>query len=164
MNERLSLYVHIPFCAKKCYYCDFLSGPDLPENIQKYTEGLCREIELRAKETEKKEKQEKEQKKSKNPFVYEQLSEMCPNLRSKDYKLYESNSPYTQYLKNIPEGSKVGGGAYFDGNNYYGRSYLFAPDAEDGNFIIKSNRNLIIGEFINVKITKVTAYDVEGEL
>ena len=52
----------------------------------------------------------------------------------------------------------------FDGNNYYGRSYLFAPDAEDGNFIIKSNRNLIIGEFINVKITKVTAYDVEGEL
>lgn len=55
MNERLSLYVHIPFCAKKCYYCDFLSGPDLPENIQKYTEGLCREIELRAKETEKKE-------------------------------------------------------------------------------------------------------------
>ena len=43
---------------------------------------------------------------------------MCPNLRSKDYKLYESNSPYTQYLKNIPEGSKVGGGAYFDGNNY----------------------------------------------
>ena len=76
-------------------------------------------FEVKDKETEKKEKQEKEQKKSKNPFVYEQLSEMCPNLRSKDYKLYESNSPYTQYLKNIPEGSKVGGGAYFDGNNYY---------------------------------------------
>lgn len=52
----------------------------------------------------------------------------------------------------------------FDGNNYYGRSYLFAPDAEDGNFIIKSQRNLIIGEFVKVKITDVTAYDVEGEL
>ena len=52
----------------------------------------------------------------------------------------------------------------FDGNNYYGRSYLFAPDAEDGNFIIKSSKNLIIGEFVSVKITKVTAYDVEGEL
>ena len=52
----------------------------------------------------------------------------------------------------------------FDGNNYYGRSYLFAPDAEDGNFIIHSNKNLIIGEFIKVKIKKVTAYDVEGEI
>ena len=52
----------------------------------------------------------------------------------------------------------------FDGNNYYGRSYLYAPDAEDGNFIIHSNKNLIIGEFVKVKITKVNAYDVEGEL
>jgi hypothetical protein len=112
----------------------------------------------------KKEKQEKEQKKSKNPFVYEQLSEMCPNLRSKDYKLYESNSPYTQRLKNIPEGSKVGGGAYFDGNNYYGRSYLYAPDAEDGNFIVHSNKDLIIGEYVKVKINNVSAYDVEGDL
>ena len=52
----------------------------------------------------------------------------------------------------------------FDGNNYYGRSYLFAPDAEDGNFIIHTNKNLIIGEYIKVKITNVTAYDVEGDL
>ena len=52
----------------------------------------------------------------------------------------------------------------FDGNNYYGRSYLYAPDAEDGNFIIHSNQNLIIGEFVKVKIQNVTAYDVEGEL
>ena len=52
----------------------------------------------------------------------------------------------------------------FDGNNYYGRSYLYAPDAEDGNFIIHSTSNLIIGEFVKVKIKNVTAYDVEGEL
>ena len=52
----------------------------------------------------------------------------------------------------------------FDGNNYYGRSYLYAPDAEDGNFIIHSKQNLIIGEFVKVKIQNVTAYDVEGEL
>ena len=52
----------------------------------------------------------------------------------------------------------------FDGNNYYGRSYLYAPDAEDGNFIIHSTSNLIIGEFVKVKIQNVTAYDVEGEL
>lgn len=52
----------------------------------------------------------------------------------------------------------------FDGNNYYGRSYLYAPDAEDGYFIIKSQKNLIIGEYVKVKITAVTAYDVLGEL
>lgn len=52
----------------------------------------------------------------------------------------------------------------FDGNNYYGRSYLFAPDAEDGNFIVHSKKELIIGEYVQVKITKITAYDVEGEL
>ena len=52
----------------------------------------------------------------------------------------------------------------FDGNNYYGRSYLFAPDAEDGNFIIHTNKNLIIGEYYKVKISNVSAYDVEGEL
>lgn len=52
----------------------------------------------------------------------------------------------------------------FDGNNYYGRSYLYAPDAEDGNFIIHSKSNLIIGEFVKVKINKVNAYDVEGDL
>lgn len=47
--NKLSLYIHIPFCAKKCYYCDFLSGPDSSENIQQYTKRLCREIETRAK-------------------------------------------------------------------------------------------------------------------
>ena len=52
----------------------------------------------------------------------------------------------------------------FDGNNYYGRSYLFAPDAEDGNFIIHTNKSLIIGEYVKVKISQVSAYDVEGEL
>lgn len=52
----------------------------------------------------------------------------------------------------------------FDGNNYYGRSYLYAPDAEDGYFIVTSKKNLIIGEFVDVKISSITAYDVKGEL
>ena len=51
----------------------------------------------------------------------------------------------------------------YDGNNYYGRSYLYAPDADDGRFIIHSKKDLIIGEYVKVKIKKVTAYDVEGE-
>ena len=52
----------------------------------------------------------------------------------------------------------------FDGNNYYGRSYLYAPDAEDGNFIVHSNKDLFIGEYVKVKINNVSAYDVEGDL
>lgn len=43
MNE-IGLYVHIPFCMKKCEYCDFLSGV-YDEQIQKqYTVSLCEEI------------------------------------------------------------------------------------------------------------------------
>ena len=26
-KKPLELYIHIPFCVKKCDYCDFLSGP-----------------------------------------------------------------------------------------------------------------------------------------
>ena len=47
----------------------------------------------------------------------------------------------------------------FDGNNYYGRSYLYAPDAEDGYFIIKSQKNLIIGEYVKVKIINSDAFE-----
>ncbi|NCB91884.1 MAG: oxygen-independent coproporphyrinogen III oxidase [Clostridia bacterium] len=43
-NRELELYVHIPFCAKKCDYCDFLSGPAGKEQQQDYVEALCREI------------------------------------------------------------------------------------------------------------------------
>ena len=41
----MELYLHIPFCAKKCAYCDFLSFPH-GEDIQKrYVERLIEEIE-----------------------------------------------------------------------------------------------------------------------
>lgn len=46
----LSLYIHIPFCVRKCNYCDFLSAPCDEETKQKYVESLCREMEERAKE------------------------------------------------------------------------------------------------------------------
>ena len=48
MNH-LSLYIHIPFCVRKCNYCDFLSAPCTEETKQKYVEALCMEITRRAK-------------------------------------------------------------------------------------------------------------------
>ncbi len=40
----MSLYLHVPFCVKKCNYCDFLSGPSDERARQHYVELLCREI------------------------------------------------------------------------------------------------------------------------
>jgi len=43
----LALYIHIPYCVKKCPYCDFNSygvGADVPQ--QQYTEALIKEIYL----------------------------------------------------------------------------------------------------------------------
>ena len=47
-NERkkpLGLYVHIPFCVKKCAYCDFLSMPASDEVKKQYTSAVLEEIE-----------------------------------------------------------------------------------------------------------------------
>ena len=43
-KEPLELYIHIPFCVKKCDYCDFLSGPAGKERQQEYFRALMREI------------------------------------------------------------------------------------------------------------------------
>ena len=40
----LGLYVHIPFCVKKCNYCDFLSAPADDATKKRYVEALCKEI------------------------------------------------------------------------------------------------------------------------
>ena len=40
----LELYVHIPFCVRKCPYCDFLSGPSDEETKDRYIEALLKEI------------------------------------------------------------------------------------------------------------------------
>lgn len=40
----LGLYIHIPFCVKKCEYCDFLSGPASEETKRRYVKALIKEI------------------------------------------------------------------------------------------------------------------------
>ena len=41
-----SLYVHVPFCARKCEYCAFYSESGDGALIQRYTDALIREMEL----------------------------------------------------------------------------------------------------------------------
>ena len=42
--RELSIYLHIPFCVRKCLYCDFLSAPAGKEEIERYVNLLLREI------------------------------------------------------------------------------------------------------------------------
>lgn len=44
-KKTLELYIHIPFCARKCLYCDFLSFRTLAAVHETYVEQLIREIE-----------------------------------------------------------------------------------------------------------------------
>lgn len=42
--QPLELYIHIPFCVKKCAYCDFLSGPAGEKEKEDYVKMLVDEI------------------------------------------------------------------------------------------------------------------------
>lgn len=48
--NKAGIYIHIPFCIKKCNYCAFLSGPAGPEVRQEYVNHLIKEIRLRSRE------------------------------------------------------------------------------------------------------------------
>jgi oxygen-independent coproporphyrinogen-3 oxidase len=43
-----ALYVHLPYCVKKCRYCDFNSYAYTDQNIDAYLSSVLREAELRA--------------------------------------------------------------------------------------------------------------------
>ena len=42
--KNLEIYIHIPFCVKKCAYCDFLSAPASMEAQRQYLLALLQEI------------------------------------------------------------------------------------------------------------------------
>ena len=48
--KKLGLYIHIPFCVKKCHYCDFLSAPATSKVQKSYMEVLRKEIKEKATE------------------------------------------------------------------------------------------------------------------
>ena len=54
-KNKLSLYIHIPFCLSKCAYCDFFSIPSSCKNTpvpDLYIKSLCNEIKYRLKDFE----------------------------------------------------------------------------------------------------------------
>lgn len=47
-RRNLEIYIHVPFCVKKCGYCDFLSAPADGDIRERYVQALACEIEGRA--------------------------------------------------------------------------------------------------------------------
>jgi oxygen-independent coproporphyrinogen-3 oxidase len=43
-NNKMGMYIHIPFCIRKCNYCDFLSFDDKEYKINQYIDVLLEEI------------------------------------------------------------------------------------------------------------------------
>ena len=48
--KELMLYLHVPFCVRKCNYCDFLSAVHPEETRERYVKALCAEVRTRGKE------------------------------------------------------------------------------------------------------------------
>ena len=42
--KEIGIYIHIPFCLSKCFYCDFVSYAGRDNMIEKYVYALCNEI------------------------------------------------------------------------------------------------------------------------
>ena len=48
MNGEISLYIHVPFCTKKCPYCHFFVLPDSQEGKKSFLDSLQLEWDLKA--------------------------------------------------------------------------------------------------------------------
>lgn len=44
--EKVGCYIHIPFCQKKCYYCDFCAYMNVENRVEPYIKNLIKEIKL----------------------------------------------------------------------------------------------------------------------
>lgn len=44
MTREVGLYLHIPFCVRKCAYCDFPSFAGREKDMEAYAEKLCQEL------------------------------------------------------------------------------------------------------------------------
>lgn len=44
MKKEIGIYIHIPFCKSKCYYCDFISYTEKNNQIEEYIKALIKEI------------------------------------------------------------------------------------------------------------------------
>ena len=49
MNGGMELYLHMPFCVRKCAYCDFLSFPSGAETQRMYAKRLMKDIDVMGK-------------------------------------------------------------------------------------------------------------------
>lgn len=53
MTKKTGIYIHVPFCRSKCYYCDFCSRTRADEDTKSlYVKRLCAEIESVAQKIE----------------------------------------------------------------------------------------------------------------
>lgn len=43
-NKELGIYIHIPFCKHKCYYCDFVSFSSKEEIVEEYIKAVIKEL------------------------------------------------------------------------------------------------------------------------
>lgn len=47
--KKIGIYVHIPFCKQKCYYCDFVSYANSDKKVEEYIKALKKEIKEESK-------------------------------------------------------------------------------------------------------------------
>jgi oxygen-independent coproporphyrinogen III oxidase len=50
-HQPIGLYIHVPFCARRCTYCDFATWAGREKEIPRYVDAVIREIERRGTET-----------------------------------------------------------------------------------------------------------------